>query len=82
MELRYIINNLEFKSNAFFDSIEYMDTHWLITDSVDFKLFKKDNMVVIESLQKGESYPTAIIDSKRCMFNVIEELQDFIDTYR
>ena len=82
MELRYIINNLEFKSNAFFDSIEYMDTHWLITDSVDFKLFKKDNMVVIESLQKGESYPTTIIDSKRCMFNVIEELQDFIDTYR
>ncbi len=82
MELRYIINNLKFKSNAFFDSIEYMDTHWLVTDSVDFKIFKKDNMVVIESLQKGESYPTAIIDSKRCMLNVIEELQEFIDTYR
>lgn len=86
-DLRYIINNLDYESNAlcrFFviTDHKHQEDYFLIANAVDFKVYRMNNCVVIESLQKGESYPTAIIDSKRCMFNVIEELQEFIDTYR
>lgn len=87
MDLRYIINNLDYESNAlcrFFviTDHKHQEDYWLIAKTVDFKVYEKNNTVVIESLQKGETYPTAIIDSKKCKADVIAELQEFIDLYR